>query len=104
MGRIMNFTFNLIYFRTVINDGIQNSEDMERGSERAILEYVVNNGKTSATAKEISEQTGLSLLIVIKGIDSIVQDRNGLNGGTRDGASIILNSRSKLAVTESYYG
>lgn len=76
---------------------------MRATSESAILENLVLNNKTSADSSEVSLETGISELSVIEGFERIIRDGYGIDGSSKDGACLILNSRSKLALSEGVY-
>jgi len=71
--------------------------------KKEVLECLVKSEKSSLEATEIVEFTKLSLFEVIQSIDGIVRDGFAINGGSRDGAAIIANSKSKPAYEAGYY-
>jgi hypothetical protein len=74
-----------------------------RGIKKAILGYLVENGKSGASASELSEAIGLPVYLVILALKEIYAEKLGIDSGSRDGEYIVLKSWSKDAYLTGIY-
>lgn len=74
-----------------------------RGIKKAILEYLVENEKSGASADELAEAIGLPVYVVILALKEIYADNLGIDNGTRDREYIVLKSWAKNAYETGVY-
>lgn len=74
-----------------------------RGIKRAILGYLVENGKSGASASELAEAIELPVYVVVLALKEIYAENLGIDSGSKDGEYIVLKSWSKSAYEAGVY-